>query len=59
MATIRNQANIEHNKSIQEACIMATEKPNSSELEKGAIGFVRSNGSENSQETLTLLLLIS
>ena len=38
VATTRNQANIENNKSIQEACIMATEKTNPrnpSELEKG------------------------
>ena len=53
VATTRNQANVEHNKSIQEACVMATEKPNPrnpSELEKGESGFVSSNGSENSQE---------
>ena len=52
VATTRNQANIEHNKSIQEACIMATEKPNPrnpSELAKGESGFVSSNGNENSQ----------
>ena len=53
VAITRNQANIEHNKSIPEAWVMATEKPNSrnpSELEKGESRFVSSNGSENSQE---------
>ena len=53
VATTRNQANVEHNKSIQEACVMATEKPNHrnpSELEKGESGFVSSNGNKNSQE---------